>query len=662
MHSDLQAQLAFHLTGQKTAAGPQPVDAFELIPGLLARYRDLTALRYDFPLVLTSHDGGIVPLSRLVDEALANESERARKQALRREREIRAMLAGGAGGLLSKLWNVPIALAADGELADCDARLPARFVGHAWRAIQERKARPLRERIERLIARLSDILAVDFARSDEGRSAQRLRASFGAAYEQSFDFEAMSRLLARALPAHPLPERRRRRIESLLQRLRSQQFGPFVFDSCAAALSAYRERLPELVALSKAIAAARLEADGEYVEDRHDAFFEGCGDGLLAAEGLSEFPGYLVRLNGAELGMPQNAQLAEMLASAMPVKALVQFDDILDRSPVGGRPGFGLRSRALAGMALGLAEVYVLQCCAADLYQLRDRVLKGLESPGAALFSVFSGASGESGELAPYLVAAAASESRAFPAFSYDPAAEGGALFSLAGNPQPQLDWPLRELAYEDAGHQRVLEEVAFTLADFVACDGRYAGWFARVPKERCNGGMIPVRESVTAQPSGRPETVPYILMADGHDVLHKVIVAEEPIGETRRSLDFWRSLQERQHVRETPAAPVAEPAKPVAAAAAPAVTEPEKQPPSDAPSIETARCTSCDECTRINSRMFAYDANKQAYIADVEAGSYRELVEAAESCQVSIIHPGKPRNPAEPGLDELIKRADPFL
>jgi hypothetical protein len=35
--------------------------------------------------------------------------------------------------------------------------------------------------------------------------------------------------------------------------------------------------------------------------------------------------------------------------------------------------------------------------------------------------------------------------------------------------------------------------------------------------------------------------------------------------------------------------------------------------------------------------------------------------VEAAESCQVSIIHPGKPRNPKEPGLPELIGRAEPY-
>lgn len=84
-------------------------------------------------------------------------------------------------------------------------------------------------------------------------------------------------------------------------------------------------------------------------------------------------------------------------------------------------------------------------------------------------------------------------------------------------------------------------------------------------------------------------------------------------------------------------------------------------EPRGDDPYIETARCTSCNECTNINNRMFAYNAEKQAYIADADAGTFRQLVEAAEGCQVSIIHPGKPRNPKEPGLDDLIKRAAEF-
>jgi hypothetical protein len=58
---------------------------------------------------------------------------------------------------------------------------------------------------------------------------------------------------------------------------------------------------------------------------------------------------------------------------------------------------------------------------------------------------------------------------------------------------------------------------------------------------------------------------------------------------------------------------------------------------------------------------MFKYNENKQASIADLHAGTFRELVEAAEMCKVAIIHPGEPWNAEEPGLEELLERAKPF-
>ena len=84
-------------------------------------------------------------------------------------------------------------------------------------------------------------------------------------------------------------------------------------------------------------------------------------------------------------------------------------------------------------------------------------------------------------------------------------------------------------------------------------------------------------------------------------------------------------------------------------------------EPGPDQAYIETELCTSCNDCTDRNGLMFAYDDLKQAYIRDVRAGTFRELVEAAENCPVCIIHPGKPVNPDEPGLEELMQRAVPF-
>jgi pyruvate-ferredoxin/flavodoxin oxidoreductase len=78
-------------------------------------------------------------------------------------------------------------------------------------------------------------------------------------------------------------------------------------------------------------------------------------------------------------------------------------------------------------------------------------------------------------------------------------------------------------------------------------------------------------------------------------------------------------------------------------------------------PWIETLRCTSCNECTNINPRLFAYDDNKQAFIKDVHSGTFAQIVQAAERCPAGIIHPGDPVNPREKNLEKWITRAEPF-
>ncbi|MDT8368545.1 MAG: 2-oxoacid:acceptor oxidoreductase family protein [Longimicrobiales bacterium] len=78
-------------------------------------------------------------------------------------------------------------------------------------------------------------------------------------------------------------------------------------------------------------------------------------------------------------------------------------------------------------------------------------------------------------------------------------------------------------------------------------------------------------------------------------------------------------------------------------------------------PWIDTALCTSCNECTQINGQLFAYNEQKQAYIRDAKAGSFAQLVQAAEKCPAAIIHPGTPLNPKEKDLEKWVKRAEPF-
>jgi hypothetical protein len=729
--AESQQQFAFHLTGARPTGDLEPIEAGTLRSALLAGYRDLASLRYDFPVVLVESpaDGAFAcSLMSVVDDVLQEvaprgvDGERVRRGVLRLEREIRALVADGARGMLTDLWDraacavdgdedaerieasARARLKVDGELADCDHQLPGRLVAHAWRSVQREKAARFHAEVNRLVQALSDILRAAFIHSEAGRRPESLQAAFGHAHHDQFDFETMSRLLGKRAPKDELSAGRRERIEWALGALRRQRFfepssgtglaqtsePPFeyCYGSCADAVDAFRERLPEVVEFVKAMSIAELEADGRYVASEHDAFFEDFDEGSLGREDLALFPDYLVCVDAADAD--ESAAVIQLLASDLPVKVLVQSEEVLEESsPREGHFSFGIHSAQLAGTAIGLHDVFVLQTTSSNLYQVRSRLLDGLQYAGAALVSVFSGSSAPSGDLPPYLTAAAAMEGRAFPAFTYDPVAgpDLASRFSLEENPQPELDWPLAKLEYADASLQRMTEQLAFTLVDFAVCDRRYARHFARIPRERWNANTVSVEQWLSLDPAAADGRVPHVLVVDESDSLHRLIVDAKLMQAARRCLELWHGLQEMARlsvetapVAEAPAEAATEaPADADAEAATEAPADADVEPPaeaqaeppedgaeeqehaSDEPWIETVRCSTCNECTAINDRMFAYNENKQAFIKDPDAGTFRELVEAAETCQVAIIHPGKPRNPSEPGLEELIEQALPF-
>ncbi|MFQ5467360.1 MAG: ferredoxin, partial [Kiloniellaceae bacterium] len=228
--------------------------------------------------------------------------------------------------------------------------------------------------------------------------------------------------------------------------------------------------------------------------------------------------------------------------------------------------------------------------------------------------------------------------------------------------------------------------------------DARYARYCEPIPRDNWRDDMILAADYAKLAPERSVEHSACIMTVDADNALYRTVVDDKLIDASRHCADAWWRLQElggvnnsyanrllereraaweEQKARElaalreaAPPAPAPEAAPPAEAPAAPlpaAAAEPseaeEPEPANlDEAWIETARCTTCNECTQINDKMFAYNDNMQAYIADLEAGTYGQMVEAAESCQVSIIHPGLPRDPSEPNLDDLIERAEPFI
>ncbi|MBT5038795.1 MAG: hypothetical protein HOM52_09805 [Rhodospirillaceae bacterium] len=759
MDNNLSALTAFHLTGERPSGALDQLAQPDLRPALFSTYRDLRELRYDFPLVLVNGDSGggfVRSLSDIVDGILQDRApegvagERLRQHLLKLETAARSLVANNGARPLNEVWSdaerrlqsdadattrqqldQSLAQARDGlsfggEVIDCDRDMPTRLITHAWTASQQARARGLGDKLGDLVLKLNDILNTDAEHIEAAVGPEKLKRTVGKSFEAEFDFGVMSRLLQAAPASDALPEARCKRINKLLSVFKAQRFLPlteqgrkagrrkapyaFAFDSCEGALEAIQERLPEMAKLVKALAIAELEIANRYDPSKHDHFFRHFSHRQLHAEDFALFPSYLVCLHGDDDNPAERSMLWQALSSGLPVKVLVQYDDVLGADHHGGeRLSAGIKGPQLAAMALGLGDVFVLQSSSAFLYRLRDSLGKGLASDGPALFSVYSGApsggpvvNNNSAAIAPYLKAAAATESRAFPGYIYDPqaGADWASRFRLEANPQAQADWAMRALQYEDSGLQRDTTDIAFTFIDFAACDERYANHFAQVPQSNWHDGMIPVQDFLDLDSDSAAAKVPYVWMINGDDALYRAIVEDSLIGAARQCRDKWRSLQEfaginNSHAEalfvkerevwheekereldalrgqtvpagggggaETPSMEPEATTESLSETAGETSEEAPEEKSSDEPYIETPRCTTCNECTELNARMFAYNDELQAYILDPEAGTYREMVEAAEACQVAIIHPGKPKNASEPGLSDLVARAEEF-
>ena len=355
-------------------------------------------------------------------------------------------------------------------------------------------------------------------------SAERLQASIGSAHRDTFDFAAMSRMLTAASVNVPMAESRRQRVRGLLATLRTQRFFPpatesdkwigvaepysFVFDTCSEAVAAYRERLPKMTELAKAMAIAKLETDGEYSEARHDAFFAEFGDNGLDADDIAAFPDYLICLRAADFRAAESDLILRAFVAGMPAKLVVQTDDLLEQSPIRDdyldrRPAQpATRQHARSDLARPMSCRRAARTCSS----CASRCCAGWPIAGRRCSAC-----------SPARTAAACrpiwrprrprnrGRSRPSPTIRRrEP--DWASRFSLAANSQVDLDWPVQRLDYEDAEQQRVSETVAFTLVDFARRDPRCAKYFAKVPRAKWTADLLPVAEFLTREPKDLPK------------------------------------------------------------------------------------------------------------------------------------------------------------
>ncbi len=489
-------------------------------------------------------------------------------------------------------------------------------------------------------------------------------------------------------------------------------------DSPSMAMGLFEGHMAKMADGFKAIRQAELELAGKYNPSEHEALFQKFGWKDFSDEEWQLCPPVVsIGGDGAmyDIGF-QN--LSRALASGMPIKVLVLdtqvysntggqactsgfIGQVADMSPYGKAMKGKSEIRKEMGL-IGMAHrtSYILQSSPSHTTHLIEGFIDGLNSRRPAMFNIYATCQPEHGvaDDATYRQSKLAVESRAYPLLKFDPDA-GETLeecLDLEGNPSQSEDWTSYSLNYEDENGQPASMKLPITFADFAASEGRFRKHFRNAPREMWGDEMIPFHEFLEMDEDDRDGNYPFVWTVDSKNRLTRTICSQEIVNSAEERQHYWHQLKGiAGQMNQVDIKALVEQTKIDMAsrlsstllsltssgdasvltnavkangngAAAPAPSNSNGNGNTAASGfeavwIETPECTACDECTEIAPDVFAYNADKLAEVINPTAGSYKDIVRAAEKCTAGCLHPGTPWDMSEKDIDKWIKRAEKY-
>jgi pyruvate-ferredoxin/flavodoxin oxidoreductase len=484
-------------------------------------------------------------------------------------------------------------------------------------------------------------------------------------------------------------------------------FNPYPFpwtshlfqDSPSVAMGVFEGHMAKMVEGFKTVRQVEMELAGGYVPEDSDKFFAHFNWEQLSDEEFHLCPPVVAMGGDGAMFDIGFQNLSRALKSGKPIKVFIVdtqvysntggqactsgfIGQVADMSPYGASQHGKSESRkeiSLIGMAHRTAFIH--QSSLANVNHMLEGFIDGLNSRRPALFNVYAVCPPEHGVGDNSAVAQSkmAVESRAFPLFRFDPDA-GVTLsecVSLEGNPSLDFDWPEYKLDYKnEAGDQQSMI-LPMTFADFALTEGRFAKQFKKAPADTWNDDMVLLGDFLKLSEDGRDGKFPFIWSVDKKNQLMRVLVSKELVLSCEERMQFWKQLKDvagvgrtssneeaiATRVRQELIQMLSSGMSGTTSSSPTTVAVPTASNAADyeAVFIDTPECTACDECMNINPKIFAYNDQKKAVIINPKAGTFLDIVKAAEKCTAGIIHPGTPWNSAEANVDKLKARAAKF-
>ncbi|MCS4435207.1 2-oxoacid:acceptor oxidoreductase family protein [Aquiflexum gelatinilyticum] len=483
-------------------------------------------------------------------------------------------------------------------------------------------------------------------------------------------------------------------------------------DSTSMAMGIFEGHMAKMSDGFKLIRKAEMELKGNYNPKEQRDFFTYFNWEQFTDEEWKLCPP-VVALGGDgamyDIGF-QN--LSRMMASGKPIKVIVVDTQVYSNTggqactsgfigQVSDMAQFGKvwkgkpePRKEIGLIAMAHRNTYVMQGTLANTSHMIEGFIEGLLTKRPALFNLYTTCQPEHGvadDLGAHQ-AKLAMESRAYPIFRYNPdkGKTPQEAFDLDGNPAMDQLWPTYELKYIEGGRPKTMT-VAMTFADFAITEARFRKHFRKAPRDTWNENMVVLSEFLEMDKDAREGKFPYIWAVDQKQLLSRVLVAKTMVESCEERRDFWIMLRAIAGVSGTKELPKEDVESKVRAEVVSRIARGlmkmagddgagimdlvQEEPKANvngapkaaatgdamAPWIETELCTSCDECTKLNPNIFAYNNDKKAFIKNAEGGSYMDLVKAAEKCTAGVIHPGLPADRNFADAEKWVKRGEKF-
>lgn len=521
------------------------------------------------------------------------------------------------------------------------------------------------EKVKRARTSLGDLLSLDDRRKPESDGREVVSAALGAEGSGFFDTGALAVALGSPRAGLRCMEpARRSRVEQTMatldEALRDLERQPAFYsfegpDGFEAALDFCDRKLERFADALRAVHTARLDTEAAFDPALHEDAIERFDWQSATAEDLLALPPAVVFETAERLAQASLTSFGRLLRSGRPIHVVVTSCGLYADDLSGFVPDFGY-------LSIAHREAFVLQSSLSRPEHLAAGFtrLAATLRPAVAIVSV-----PEQQNHDARLAISLLHLSRAFPLYRYDP--DRGA--TLAERFELLVDEP-----------------VDVTAADFAAVSPAFKNHFRILPVSAWDGEQMELSEYLKLYITVAPRAIPYLCVTGEDGLTQRAVITRELVNLCRDRMRAWKMFEGLAEPRQQQPANadarleganlaiqqvLAMLARPAAVheeqttgneqpptANAERTTINDEPPTSEDPYIDSYLCTSCNDCFRINPRVFQYDGNKQAFIADARAGTFAELVKAAEGCPAKCIHPGTPRSGDATVTPQLLAKA----